>query len=212
MSRRTTVGSKLASRSSGQQSRRATAGGFLIAEFSSLRQEQFNRTLYQQLMVSVEFTAALSIGAVAFSNSDKTGLGSPLVLLLLPPLSLALGVGYYVQHRSILMVGEFIQHKTRPAAQELGTSDVFEWEPYIRRCRRSRLWRFSLRLTAPLFFCLPAFAALGFSAEQALSAGSWSTVAVWCCEVAAVIGLSLLLLTGDWVERRFVAREHDNGH
>jgi len=206
MNGRSSSGAALSARSSNQQSRRATASGLLIAEFSSLRQEQFNRTLYQQLMISVEFTAALSIGAFVFSNSGDSGLGSPLVLLLLPPLSLALGTGYYVQHRSILMVGEFIRCKLSPVAQQLGTPDVFGWETYIQHCKRSRLWRLTLRVTAPLFFSLPALAALAFSATESLTSTSRLTVAVWCCELAAILGLTLLLSIGDWIERRVMAR------
>jgi hypothetical protein len=173
----------------------------LIAEYASLRQEQFNRTLYQQLMISVEFTAALSIGVLAFNQQLDSGSVSPRTVLLLPPLSFILGIGYYEQHRSIMMIGRYVRFKLMPVAQELGTPNIFEWEEHISGCTRSRLWRLAMRLTAPLMFCVPPLAVLAFAAEPSL-ARPGVTLYVWAGELAAIIGLGLALTLGDRIEAR----------
>jgi hypothetical protein len=194
-----------AAQESDRQSRRASSTGSMLAEYSSLRQEQFNRTLYQQLMISVEFTAALSIGVLAFNQRADSGSMSPATLLLLPPLSFVLGLGYYEQHRSIMMIGRYVRLVLRPKAHALGTPDVFEWEHYIRKYRRSLLWRLSIRINAPLMFCLPPLGVLAFAAESSL-ARPGVTGYVWAGELVAVIGLGLTLSLGDWIEARSAGR------
>ncbi len=171
----------------------------MLAEFANLRQEQFNRTNSQQTLININLTAAVAVAGVVLSRIADQNLSaaqsdqSLLLILLLPALSFALGLQYYGQDMSIMLVGRYIDEHLRPMADKLvGPDDkVFQWEPHVRKHERGVLIRFVMTVDMLMLFPGVSAAALGFAFPVAFSSSSPHPLVgiVWLIEA----GLTLIL-------------------
>src|SRR3954451_10566954 len=158
-----------------QEFDRGVAKDLLVAEFNGLRQEQFNRGAAQQVLINLNLTAAVAIGGIALTRLAGTDLPSPesrqslLLLLILPLLSFALGIQYYGQDRSIILVGSYIETELLPLARRLAGEDVFGWEIHVRNHERGRAIRFVMISDMLLLFPGIGALALAFSSPVAFS-------------------------------------------
>ncbi len=186
-----------------QELDRGVAKDLLIAEFNGLRQEQFNRTAAQQVLINLNLTAAVAIGGIALSRLADKDLPSVesrqslLLLLFLPLLSFALGLQYYGQDRSIILVGRYIDMELRPLACRLaGGVDVFGWEPNVRRHERGRTIRFVMISDMLLLFPGIGALALAFSSPVAFTPPSPQPLVgvIWVVEA-----LLALILAALWI-------------
>jgi hypothetical protein len=135
-----------------------TAGKLLLVEYERLKDEQKTRIGFRDNLVYA--TLASMAGVIAASLSLK---GHANILLLLPPVSTALGWTYLVNDEKISAISRYIRDGLGPRIARIARADtdaVFEWE-LVHRSDRRRRSRKILQLAADLgTFSVPALGAL----------------------------------------------------
>lgn len=166
-----------------------------LAEFSALRAEIAGRSSIQHQLLALNITALAAIGGFVLSDG-----ASPLLLLMLPIVSCALGVLWHDHARNIENIGTYIKDELQPVLESTvpaprPSESPSEPPSYERRIDEDEL-RISSRvlpLAVPLVILFGAFpaAALVFALAEMLRTDVAPAVwAVWC----AGIGMVLLYL------------------
>ncbi|GGQ75579.1 hypothetical protein [Couchioplanes azureus] len=178
------------------------AKDLLIAEFGNLRQEQFSRTNVQQAIAGLNFTTAMALGGVAASQfaagTAASLLTAAMLLAIVPTASIIFGIAYYEQHRSILMIGEYIHDVLAPQAKMLAGGDTFQWEDFIRTYERGSSFTASILVGTPILIYGTSLLSLVASAPLVLvRLGHPWLVVTWVAELAATVAL-----IAAWILRR----------
>jgi hypothetical protein len=169
--------------SEADDARRETA----LAEFSALRQEIGARSGVQHQLMALNITALAAIGG--FVISDKA---SPLLLLMLPIVSPALGILWHDHARNIENIGTYIKDELKPILVETSGGDetLLSYEERIDEYERRRSSRF-LPLAVPLFVLFAGFSIVAlvfaFFAIVDEEAGSPQIWTVWALGVGMVL-------------------------
>ena len=135
--------------------RRQTA----LAEFSALRTEIDARSAAQHQLMALNVTALAATGGFVISNN-----ASPLLLLMLPLVSSALGILWHGQDRTIGNIGTYIKDVLKPIIVETSGGDerLVSWEEQVDVHERSWHSRF-LPLAVPLFIFFAGFSIVGLT-------------------------------------------------
>lgn len=148
-----------------------------LAEYGTLRGEIASRISAQDAMISIHVTAVAAIIGFAL-----TGRGSLVMLLIVPPLSCAVGAMYVNHNAHIRLISHYIETKFRQVLvgdpHAAAQADVLGWEGWVRRGgdgRAERLRRAHL-ITLIALFLLPGLLTMGL-VWPAL--GSWWAWLVW---------------------------------
>jgi hypothetical protein len=162
-----------------------------VAEFNALRGEIKDRSTIAYTLMNINITATTAIaGFVLSSKAD------PILLLILPLLSPALGMLFVDHSYNIDNLGSYIKSRLRPtAAAATGNPDVLGYEDFIDAYEQNKLFRFlPLGLPLTLLFAGPPLAGLLFTWEQLKDRWAW---ALW------LAGL-LMFIAFVWLWLRFL--------
>lgn len=129
----------------------------VLAEFSALRQEIQDRSGAANTLLNLNITATGTVAGLVLSQRVN-----PVLLLLLPFLSSALGLLYLDQALNIKNIGAYIKEELKPrlatAARDVG---VLAYEERIDEYERRIVLRFlPWGLPVTILFSFPALAAL----------------------------------------------------
>ena len=129
----------------------------VIAEYVAVRSEITSRLAAQDVMINLFMTATAAV--VGFALSDQSRL---LLLLILPPLSLAVRLLYQNHNIHIGLAARYIDDELRPlAARSVGDEHVLRWESwYTAEVARARRLRIPHRWALRALFLIPAAVAL----------------------------------------------------
>jgi hypothetical protein len=153
----------------------------ILAEFGALRKEIGDRSSAATTLLNINITASATV--VGFVLSNKA---SPLLLLLLPILSPALGMLFVDHAYNILNLGDYIKETLAPELRNMtGHRGLLGYEERIDTYEQSRIRRFlPLGLPVALTFALSPIAALFFSIRSLETPWSW---AIWAFGLVMVI-------------------------
>jgi hypothetical protein len=118
-----------------------TAGELLIAEYTSVKEEQRARIGFRDNLLYATLGSMAAVVAVTVEGGHRLQL-----LLLLPPVSVLLGWTYLVNDEKISAIGRYVREELAPRLASLSGSQespqVFGWETVHRSDRRrmSRKW------------------------------------------------------------------------
>lgn len=101
-----------------------------LSEFSALRTEIGGRSTAQHTLINLSITATSAVGGFVLS-----GRFDPVLLLILPLLSPALGMLYLDHALNIDMIGKYIDEKLRPILP------IMQYEEVVQGYRRYKLLR-----------------------------------------------------------------------
>lgn len=134
-----------------------------IAEFNALRGEIKDRSASAYTLLNINITATTAIAGFVLSGN-----ASPILLLILPLLSPALGMLFVDHSYNIDNLGSYIKSRLRPmAVAAAGHSSVLGYEDFIDAYEQKKLLRFlPLGLPLTLLFAGPPVAGLLFSWGQ----------------------------------------------
>jgi hypothetical protein len=181
--------------------RRQTA----LAEFSALRQEIGARSGVQHQLMALNITALTAIGGFVISDQ-----ASPLLLLMLPIVSPALGFLWHDHDRNIQNIGTYIRDEVKPILVKTSGADdrLLSYEERIDEYERRRSSRL-VPLAIPLFVLFAGFSAvalvLGFFAiqdEESVSFGVWVVWALGILLVSAYLWLWFSFVQTPYAEPR----------
>ena len=141
-----------------------------LAEFSALREEIQNRSGLQQALVGLNLTAIATLGGLVLSNR-----ASIQVLLVLPILSLTLGLMWIDHYRVIVELGGYIR-------KELWTWTP-SWERHFAQSRKSRPAA-SFWIPVAIVWAGPSTATLGIEAASGHLHALWW---LWGCEFVLLL-------------------------
>jgi len=143
----------------------------VLAEFNALRGEIKDRSSTAYTLLNISITATTAIAGFVLS-----GKASPLLLLILPLLSPALGMLFVDHAYNIDNLGNYIRSRLRPRAiAAAGDSHLLEYEEFVAQYEQNKLLRFlPLGLPLTLLFAGPPFAALLFSWTELKDYWAWA--------------------------------------
>jgi hypothetical protein len=106
-------------------------------------------------------------------------------------MSFALGLTYYGQDRSIILIGRYIDDVMRPVAEDLGDPKVFQFERHVRLHERGKTIRMIMTLDMIIVFPGVGLLALVFSSSAVFGPASPVVpIVTWIAE----LGLEILLV------------------
>jgi hypothetical protein len=144
-----------------------------LAEFTALRQEIGARSQAQHGIIALNFTAVGAIGGVILSNK-----ADPLLLLLLPILSPALGMLFFDHASNIDQIGTYIRNEIKPVLVGLaGDSRLFSYEERIDEYEQTGKPR-AISVGVPLFIMFSAIPVAALVLAWGYADELWSK-AVW---------------------------------
>lgn len=163
-----------------------------LADFADRRGEIDKRSREQQALIRLNITAAGVLAGLVVAEH-----GNPLLLLLLPPISSALGMLWANHNRMIHHIGDYIYNYVKPVVDPRRKGPLLHWEaahdlyPGASRWQRGR-YAFPVLIV----FAGPAVAAVVFTAFEVVEkGGAWL---LWCGWGAATIltaGAAVLVAT-----------------
>lgn len=174
----------------------------VLAEFNALRGEIRDRASAAYMLLNLNITATAAVAG--FVLSDKA---DPLLLLVLPLLSPALGMLFVDHSYNITNLGNYINIQLRPLAISVaGDSRLLGYEEFVDQYERNKLLRF-LPLGFPLMLLFAGFpcAALVFSASDVEHVWTW---ALWTAGVLMVV--AYLALWAVFVIAPYRGRDRSN--
>lgn len=135
-----------------------STGSLLLLEFGNLKEEQRLRIGFRDNLLYATFASLAGVVA-AIIGSSHVGF-----LLLLPPVSAALGWTYLVNDEKISAIGRYVRDELAPRlaalASDCGDQPVFGWE-HAHRGDARRISRKWIQLAVDLLtFCAAPIAAL----------------------------------------------------
>lgn len=128
----------------------------LLAEYDKLKAEQVSRISFRDNLLYATLAAGATVGAIAASAR------MPLLLLLLPVATTALGWAYLVNDHAVSAIGRYIRDDLGPRLADVIDHDgvMFGWEGAHRSDRRRRSRKVLQGLVDGLVFVIaPAVAA-----------------------------------------------------
>jgi hypothetical protein len=163
----------------------------VLSEFSVLRDEITHRSGAANTLLNLNITATGTVAGFVLSQR-----ASPLLLLLLPFLSPALGLLYLDHALNIKNIGGYIKDELKPRMVAIaGDSGILGYEERIDAYERQKILRFlPWGLPVTILFSFPAVAALVYSTDRLTNP---SIFALWGCGI--VLTASYLLLWGRFV-------------
>jgi hypothetical protein len=143
----------------------------ITAEFNALRGEIKDRSSYAYTLLNINITATTAVAGFVLS-----GKADPLLLLILPLLSPALGMLFVDHAYNIDNIGEYIKSRLRPlATAAAGDSRLLGYEDFVAEYEQNKLLRIlPLGLPLTLLFAGPPFAALLFSWAELKDSWAWA--------------------------------------
>jgi hypothetical protein len=176
-----------------------TAERVYLAEYASLKEEQRARIGFRDNLLYVTIASMAAVIAVVTQSHDPAG------LLLLPPISIALGCTYLVNDQKISAISDYVRDELSPRVAALmgegGRFPVFGWET-AHRGDPHRTSRKVFQLVVDcIAFCVAPIAALVLF--WCLQARMGAPAAVSFAELAAVavLGWQIVVHADLTVER-----------
>lgn len=166
------------------------ASDLMVAEYERLKDEQRQRINVRDNLVYATLAANAAVVAAALQAHGHANL-----LLLLAPVSVALGWTYLVNDDKVSAIGRYIRTDLTPRLSGLAgdSTVIFGWEPAHRQDKR-RSTRKYLQLAADLsIFCLPPVAAIVIYLVNGPWTAAFITISV--LEAAAVILLAAQIVS-----------------
>ncbi|MDX3753157.1 hypothetical protein [Streptomyces sp. AK08-02] len=132
-----------------------TLGQLLLAEYSTLKDEQKSRIGFRDNLLYVTLTVVAAVIAAAAQA------GQPVMLLALPPVCVVLGWTYLINDEKISAIGAYVRGELGPRlAQVAQVEGAFGWESAHRSDARRRS-RKAVQLAVDLLaFCVVPLAGL----------------------------------------------------
>ena len=162
-----------------------------IAEFNALRKEIGDRSATQNTLINLNLTAIAGVvSIIAARGADQS------LLLILCPISAALGMLWADHGRTIRDLGTYINEELRVSLSDIASSPVLQWEVKSREYREGRGVLLPYRLPLFLIFAGPPIAAVtitgfadpGFDEFDALLYVYWSCSTALSAYVAISLG------------------------
>lgn len=126
-----------------------------LAEFNAMRKEIADRSTTQNTLINLNLTAvAALVSIIATQEVDER------LLLLLCPISCALGLLWVDHGRTIRDLGTYIDRELRTSLCEVAEHEVLAWEEKSGEYREGRDVTFTYRLPLFLVFAGPPLAAI----------------------------------------------------
>lgn len=176
----------------------------LIAELMALREEIQYRSVAQHTLLNLALTGVAAVAAFALNNDA-------LLFLLIPPLCFILGTLVLDHTRCVERIGDYIGHKLRKDACELGgDQSIWRWEILVDEEQRTKLGR--LVWSGPFFllFIGSGIMALLASSPRVFGHNSFVDFAHWWPEaIWSADAILILILTSLWVGITPVLRSLD---
>ena len=163
-----------------------------IAEFNALRGEIRDRASAAFLVLNINITATTAVMGMVLS-----GKADPMVLLILPLFSPALGMLFVDHSHNIRNLGDYINLRLRPlAVAAAGEPRLLAYEEFVRQYEQDKLRRFlPLGLPLSVLFVAVPFGVLAFLSARIEHLWVWALWGVGLLMAAAfsVLWLSFLL-------------------
>lgn len=162
-----------------------TRGRLLVIEYEALKQEQRGRISVRDNLIYATLASMAAVTAAALRSPRASA-----VLLLLPPVCLALGWTYLVNDQKVSAIGRYMRDQLKPQLQALlqGDEPVFGWEVLHRTDRQRRLRKIMQLVVDLAIFCMSGFTALVvFWCNELLSV---PLLVVSVVELLAILGLT----------------------
>lgn len=157
----------------------ATAVQIGLGEFGALRGEISNRSSAQNTLINLNITAVGTIGGLSIAYH-----ANPLVLLILPPLSSALGLLYIDHARNISRLGWYVRERLWTSLRQASSdTKIPTYEDEVASYERRALTRIGFGLPFFFMFWGPPIFGLAFTFS---SLGDVWTIVLW------VVGLLML--------------------
>jgi fatty acid desaturase len=175
-----------------------------IAEFNALRGEIKDRSATAYTLLNINITATTGIAGFVLSGN-----ASPILLLILPLLSPALGLLFVDHSYNIDNLGSYIKSRLRPlAVAAAGDPSVLGYEDFIDAYEQKKLWRFlPLGLPLTLLFAGPPFAGLMFSWDQLKDGWAWALWIAGLLMFIAFVALWLKFLCSPYGDSKSVRKQ-----
>lgn len=177
----------------------AVSRELIVAEYTQLRQEQFNRTVGQQGLLNVNFAGSAALAGFAASQASRDPLQAAYLLMLIPALSFVVGLAFYDAHQSILLVGRYIRQELEALAREGSEGSGYTgWHDHITRPAgngrtvRPRRDERILDLSVPLSVGAPGLLALTVSGVILAGIGMSAGWVLWAFDVVLLLVLDRL--------------------
>jgi glycogen debranching enzyme len=152
----------------------------LLTEFNKLRDEIQNRSTAQHTLVNLNLTAGGALAGASFLAKF------PLLVLLLPLVSSALGLLYFDHHTAILHIGGYIRSQLYPRLRSsFPEQRLPTYEDAVEAERRDLLSRIFMTVPFLVAFLLPGMLGLVYTSTSL--AHQWFAISVW------VLGLLMTL-------------------
>jgi hypothetical protein len=143
----------------------------VLAEFNALRGEIKDRNSSAYTLLNINITATTAVAGFVLSGRAK-----PILLLILPLLSPALGMLFVDHSYNIDNLGSYIKSRLRPlATAAAGNSLLLGYEDFVDEYEQKKFLRFMpFGLPLTLLFAGPPFAALLFSWTELKDYWAWA--------------------------------------
>ncbi|MET7485619.1 hypothetical protein [Streptomyces sp. NPDC005538] len=170
--------------------RDVTVGQLLLAEYTTIKDEQKTRIGFRDNLLYVTLTVVAAVIAAAAQARQ------PEMLLALPPVCVVLGWTYLVNDEKISAIGTYIRDDLSPRLAELAhAGTAFAWETAHRSDSRRRSRKVIQCAVDLLAFCVVPFA--GLVVYWAAGAGDSSSglLVLSVVEALIVVGLGHQVLS-----------------
>ncbi|HLI82759.1 MAG TPA: hypothetical protein VKV17_02515 [Bryobacteraceae bacterium] len=116
----------------------AAALNVVLAEFNALRGEIKDRSASAYTLLNINIT-----GVTAITGFVLSGHANPLVLLIVPLFSSALGMLFVDHSYNIKNIGAYINSRLRPeAVRAAANRDLLAYEEFVGAYEQKAIWRF----------------------------------------------------------------------
>lgn len=172
----------------------------LLAEYDKLKAEQVSRISFRDNLLYATLAAGATVGAIAASAH------MPLLLLLLPVATTALGWAYLVNDHAVSAIGRYIRDDLGPRLADLIGHDgaLFGWEAAHRSDDRRRSRKLFQELVDGLVFVIAPLVAVTAGAVLSSPLSWWPLVPVVAAE-------SLMISALGWQMNRYAETERPGG-
>jgi hypothetical protein len=142
----------------------------VLAEFQALRKEIADRSTAGQTLLNLNMTATAAVAGFVLSNK-----ADPLLLLLVPILSSALGMLYVDHAYNIINLGAYIKNTLAPLLNKIAASSgLLGYEERIAEYEQRKVRRFlPFGLPLAVAFTVPPIGALIFSFRSLEETWTW---------------------------------------